>query len=169
MSSAPSFGFGTTSTAPSSLGFGTQTSTAAPSFGFGTQPQTSFGVAAPSSSGGFFNSGIYHLKFFKINISITILFHVVGLGSTGTSTFGLGSTAFGNTGQSAFSGQQQQQVPAATQQASTPVESVLSSVLYCNVYGDERDAILARWNLLQAAWGTGKGNIINILIILYAL
>lgn len=27
----------------------------------------------------------------------------------------------------------------------------------CNVYGDERDPILARWNLLQALWGTGKG------------
>ena len=162
VSAAPSFGFGTTSTAPSSLGFGTQTSTAAPSFSFGSQPQTSFGAAAPSSSGGFFNSGIDHFHFLKINKKhfSFVFIKIVGLGTTGTSTFGLGS--FGNTGQSAFGGQQQQQqVPATTQQASTPVESVLSSVLYCNVYGDERDAILARWNLLQAAWGTGKGN--NIL------
>ena len=34
---------------------------------------------------------------------------------------------------------------------------MLQSTIYCNVYGDERDAILGRWNVLQAAWGTGKG------------
>lgn len=51
----------------------------------------------------------------------------------------------------------QQPQTGATASSSRPVEAVLSSVLYCNVYGDERDAILARWNLLQAAWGTGKG------------
>lgn len=26
-----------------------------------------------------------------------------------------------------------------------------------NVFGDERDEILKKWNLLQACWGTGKG------------
>lgn len=25
------------------------------------------------------------------------------------------------------------------------------------IYGDERDAIIAKWNQLQAYWGTGKG------------
>ena len=25
------------------------------------------------------------------------------------------------------------------------------------IFGDERDAILAKWNQLQAFWGTGKG------------
>ena len=25
------------------------------------------------------------------------------------------------------------------------------------VFGDERDAVLAKWNQLQACWGTGKG------------
>jgi nuclear pore complex protein Nup54 len=34
-----------------------------------------------------------------------------------------------------------------------PVEAVFN----CNVYGDERDTILARWNFLQAHWGIGKG------------
>ena len=25
------------------------------------------------------------------------------------------------------------------------------------IFGDERDAIIARWNQVQACWGTGKG------------
>ena len=25
------------------------------------------------------------------------------------------------------------------------------------IFGDERDAIIAKWNQLQAFWGTGKG------------
>ena len=25
------------------------------------------------------------------------------------------------------------------------------------IYGDERDSIIAKWNQLQAYWGTGKG------------
>ncbi len=87
------------------------------------------------------------------------------LGSTGITTappntFNLGS--FGSTAPTGGLFGQQTQAPAPVQQTTTPVESVLSSVLYCNVYGDERDAILARWNLLQAAWGTGKGQILII-------
>lgn len=96
-------------------------------------------------------------------------FSVLGFGSFGTSLGGTGittpasssfslGTTFGSTAPTTgLFGQQQQQTFAPAQQAGTAVESVLSSVLYCNIYGDERDAILARWNLLQAAWGTGKG------------
>jgi len=47
--------------------------------------------------------------------------------------------------------QPQQQV------AVNPVEALYNAVFNCNVYGDERDSTLARWNLLQALWGTGKG------------
>lgn len=83
-----------------------------------------------------------------------------------TTSSSLWTTSFGNQAPTGgLFGQQtqaptgaQQPAPVAAQASSTSqVESVLSSVLYCNVYGDERDAILARWNLLQAAWGTGKG------------
>jgi len=38
-----------------------------------------------------------------------------------------------------------------------PTEALYNAVFNCNVYGDERDSTLARWNLLQALWGTGKG------------
>ena len=154
-SATPSFGFGTTSTAQPSLGFGTQTSTANTSFGFGSQSQPTFGTAAPSSTGGFFSGGLGSFGGAST--------------SSGTGAFGLGSNTFANTGGTtvgAFGSQQQTQAAAPAQQGSTPVESVLSSVLYCNIYGDERDAILARWNLLQAAWGTGKGNT-KVIIMIY--
>jgi hypothetical protein len=37
------------------------------------------------------------------------------------------------------------------------MEALYNAVFNCYVYGDERDSTLARWNLLQALWGTGKG------------
>ncbi len=95
---------------------------------------------------------------------MTFYFFVKGFGAFGTSQgstgttgstagFGQGASTFGGFGQAT----PQPVAPVPVQQSGTAVEAVLSSVLYCNVYGDERDAILARWNLLQAAWGTGKG------------
>lgn len=33
----------------------------------------------------------------------------------------------------------------------------IASFYAINVFGDERDEILKKWNLLQACWGTGKG------------
>ena len=53
--------------------------------------------------------------------------------------------------------QPQQQVPP------NPVEALYNAVFSCTVYGDERDSTLARWNLLQALWGTGKGKYIKFL------
>ena len=91
---------------------------------------------------------------------------ILGFTSFGTSlggitpasnTLTLGTTSFGGTAPSGGLFGQPSQITQPAPQASTPVEPVFSSVLYCNVYGDERDAILARWNLIQAAWGTGKG------------
>lgn len=35
-------------------------------------------------------------------------------------------------------------------------EAIYGAAVRCNVFGDDRDAILARWNLLQASWGSGK-------------
>ena len=37
--------------------------------------------------------------------------------------------------------------------------SISSALLMPTIYGDERDAIIAKWNQLQAFWGTGKGYI----------
>lgn len=43
------------------------------------------------------------------------------------------------------------------QQATSNLENIASAVTLPQIYGDERDAIIAKWNQLQAAWGTGKG------------
>jgi nuclear pore complex protein Nup54 len=131
---APAFNFSTTTTssAPTSFGFGnTATSTAAaPSFGFGqpatSQPSlfgsTSFGFGAPAA-GGF-----------------------------GTST--TAAPAFGATqGFSSFGQPQQQQ---QQQQALSPDETFSQSIFNVSIFGDERDTTLARWNYLQALLGTGK-------------
>lgn len=63
-----------------------------------------------------------------------------------TAFTGFGGTALGQT---------------VLQQSSTVITDVnqiiYNSIFNCNVFGDERDTILAKWNLLQASWGTGKG------------
>jgi hypothetical protein len=33
-----------------------------------------------------------------------------------------------------------------------PVEELFNSVLYCSLFGDERDGIVARWNMLQVPY-----------------
>lgn len=62
-------------------------------------------------------------------------------------------------GQATQAQQQQQQQQQAL--PSNPNETLLTSVYACNIFGDERDQIIANWNLLQAFWGTGKGKFIG--------
>ncbi|KAI8429683.1 hypothetical protein MSG28_000252 [Choristoneura fumiferana] len=45
--------------------------------------------------------------------------------------------------------QQQQPGPASAH------EALVAAVFNCSVFGDERDQVLAKWNLLQAQWGIG--------------
>ncbi|KAF9416694.1 hypothetical protein HW555_006007, partial [Spodoptera exigua] len=35
-------------------------------------------------------------------------------------------------------------------------EALVAAVFNCCVFGDERDQVLAKWNLIQAQWGTGQ-------------
>ncbi len=152
-SSTPAFGAAATGTAaapaPAFSGFGAPTSVSKP-------PTLSFGgvtttAAAPSAFGG------------------------APFGAP-TSTFGAGSTAlggggffsqgqqkatapFGTTGAAApalglgFSQQplqlQQQQQQQQQQQPQQQVEQLYNSVVHCSIFGDERDSILARWNMMQ--------------------
>ena len=55
--------------------------------------------------------------------------------------------------QQAFGAAQPQ--PAQNQVPQGP-EAVYAAALRCSVFGDDRDALLARWNLLQGSWGSGK-------------
>lgn len=160
------FGLGTTTTT-ASTGFGTfgstfgtpttQTST----FGFGTTSLTT--TTAGSGFGGFGTS-----TFGTTTTTTPSLFSGFGqtqtTQSTGFGGFGNKPLGFGTTGTPATAGigsgglgsgltQGAQQPP----QTPSEIEQTYLSILQCCMFGDERDEVLAKWNLLQASWGTGKG------------
>jgi len=171
----PATGFGATATSGGFGGFGTTTSQ--PSTGFGataTQPSTGFGgfgatSAQPSAGFGGFGATSQPSTGFGSFGGAATTQAGTGFGGFGASaankptgfgtTFGAGaSTGFGaaNTLGGSFG------VPAANPAAGqpnpgvSPVESLYHAVLHCNLYNDERDSIIARWNMLQASWGGGK-------------
>lgn len=165
-STAGGFGLGTTTTTPST-GFGafgstfgtpaTQTST----FGFGTTSLTT--STASTGFGGFGTS-----TFGTTTTSAPSLFSGFGqtqtTQSTGFSGFGAKPLSFGTTTTSATpaigSGGLGSGLTAGSQQAPpsvSEIEQTYMSILQCCMFGDERDEVLAKWNLLQASWGTGKG------------
>ena len=37
-----------------------------------------------------------------------------------------------------------------------PPQNFYGAIARCSIFGDDRDALMARWNLLQASWGFGK-------------
>ncbi|XP_037991072.1 nucleoporin p54 isoform X2 [Motacilla alba alba] len=129
-------------------GFGTTTTSAAPAFSFSAPTNT--------GTGGLF--GGTQNKGFGFGTSF----------GTGTGT-GLGSGLGTGLGFGGFGTQQQQQQQQTTlgtglfnQPAQTPAQSnqlinTASALSAPTLLGDERDAILAKWNQLQAFWGTGKG------------
>ncbi|KAI5719613.1 hypothetical protein M8J76_012561 [Diaphorina citri] len=129
--------FGTTNTTGGFGGFGTGTSTAGGFSGFGTtttsQPSlfSGFGQQTQTSTG---------LTNFNFGSTKPALGATPGFGSTGT-------TPFGGLGQPA---------PAQPQQQS-PSDILYSSIYQVNIYGDERDLILAKFNMLMAFAGIGKG------------
>jgi len=57
----------------------------------------------------------------------------------------------GNTTQQPQQQQQQQQPPPNAN------DLVINSIVNCKLFGDERDQVICKLNLLQACWGTGKG------------
>ncbi|XP_068145639.1 LOW QUALITY PROTEIN: probable nucleoporin Nup54 [Drosophila tropicalis] len=130
----PAFsGFGQQATAASSAptafgGFGTTTTTtAAPAFG-------GFGAATATNnqSTGFGNS-VFGSNFGKpATTTVT-----PGFGGFGGTNFMLGQP-------------QQQPAPISAD------EAFAQSILNVSIFGDERDNIVAKWNYLQAMWGTGK-------------
>ncbi|KAL2099689.1 hypothetical protein ACEWY4_004083 [Coilia grayii] len=166
-----SFGsFAAKTTAPTAFGFGAATTTTASTgFGsFGTGFGTGFGAATtttapsgfsfgPTSTGGLF--GNPQNKGFGFSSGL-------GTGAAGTTGFGTGLTGAGGLGFGGFNlqatQQQQQQGGLFGQQAQAPAQSsqlihTASALSAPTLLGDERDAILAKWNQLQAFWGTGKG------------
>ena len=55
-----------------------------------------------------------------------------------------------------FLGSQQQQQQQQQQQAANHLDNLAKAVMMPHIFNDERDVIIAKWNLLQAYWGTGR-------------
>lgn len=70
---------------------------------------------------------------------------------------GGGFGTFGQPGQMPMLGQplmQQQQLQQ--QPVLNPDEAFAESIYNVSIFGDERDIVIAKWNYLQAMWGSGK-------------
>ncbi|XP_051783745.1 nucleoporin p54 isoform X1 [Erpetoichthys calabaricus] len=143
--------FGAPTTAATVFNFGNSLASAGTFGGFGaatttTAPGSAFSFTTPSSTGGLFSSTQNKSGFSSFGAGA----------NTGTGITGLG---FGS-----FSTQPQQQASGGLfgQPAQPPVQTnqlynTASALSAPTLLGDERDAILAKWNQLQAFWGTGKG------------
>ncbi|KAJ0181046.1 hypothetical protein K1T71_003131 [Dendrolimus kikuchii] len=136
------FGTGTFGTGTSTFGAGTST------FGTGT---TSFGAGPPTFGTGtstFGSAPTFGTNTFGGNTFGTNTFGST-FGKPATTGFGGFGTGLGTTNAFGQAQQQQQQGPVSAN------EALRASVYNCCVFGDERDQVLAKWNLLQAKWGTG--------------
>lgn len=162
---APGFGAATTTAAAPATGFSFGSTNTGTFGGFGTTtttaaaPGSTFSFAAPSNTTGSLFGNTQN-KGFGFSSGL-------GTGAAaGTSGFG---TGLGTTGLSGFGGfniqpTQQQQGGLFGQQAQqqgqaqpTQLYQQVTALSAPTLLGDERDSILAKWNQLQAYWGTGKG------------
>ncbi|CAI9559089.1 unnamed protein product [Staurois parvus] len=161
-----SLGSFTPKTTASGFGFGTNTTTASTGFGggfggFGTTSTTAsgtgFSFSAPTNTG---TTGL-----FGNNQNKGFGFGTFGTGTNTSLGTGI-STGFGLTGFNTQPQQQPQQnvlggglfgQPAQNSNQSNQLYNAASALNAPTLLGDERDAILAKWNQLQALWGTGKG------------
>ncbi|CAB1452445.1 unnamed protein product [Pleuronectes platessa] len=159
---APGFGAATTTAAAPATGFGFGSTNTGTFGGFGATattaaaPGSTFSFAAPTNTtGGLF--GNTQNKGFGFSS---------GLGTAtapGTTGFGtsLGTSGLGGFGGFNIQPTQQQQGGLFGQQQSQPQPTQLyqqvTALSAPTLLGDERDSILAKWNQLQAYWGTGKG------------
>ncbi|XP_033111214.1 nuclear pore complex protein Nup54-like isoform X2 [Anneissia japonica] len=153
---AASAGFGglnTGGTGTSGFSFGSNPAPAAStgsSFNFGGTGTGfgSFGAKTTASSFNFGSAPTTTTSSFSFGNKPTQLTGGFNLGGT-SSGFGLGSGGLGQQQQ-----QQQQQQGFGIQGSLLNIATALSMPV---IFGDERDVILAKWNQLQASWGTGKG------------
>ncbi|GAB1860914.1 Probable nucleoporin Nup54 [Camponotus japonicus] len=160
--SSATTGFGTTSTfgsTPASTtgfgGFGTGTTTSSLSFGsFGGFGTTTITTSTPSLFGGFGTTSTVPTGFgASTGFGAFGSKPVTTSGTPGFGGFGTGFTGFGT---GLTQPQQQQQQQQQQQPADNISEALYNAVFNCQLYNDERDNTIARWNLIQALWGTGK-------------
>ncbi|KAK5650352.1 hypothetical protein RI129_001381 [Pyrocoelia pectoralis] len=157
--------FGTTSTAPSlfNTSFGATTTTT-PSL-FGASGTTGFGLGTTTAS----NTGFGLFGTGAATTSAPSLFGGFGKATTTGSTFtGFGTSAPGFTGFGTSTSAAPNWGAGTTFSSIRPpgplgtvqppqLQQTLASFYAINIFGDERDIILKKWNMLQACWGMGKG------------
>ncbi|XP_073334588.1 nucleoporin p54 isoform X2 [Pagrus major] len=169
-----SFGsFGAKTTAPTAFGFGPTATTTTAASGFGTLTAPGFGTAATTTAaapatgfsfgstntGGLFGNTQNKGFGFSSGLGAATATGATGFG-TGLGTTGLGG--FGGFGGIQSTQQQQgglfgQQAQQPGQAQPTQLYQQVTALSAPTLLGDERDSILAKWNQLQAYWGTGKG------------
>ncbi|KAL1489308.1 hypothetical protein ABEB36_014231 [Hypothenemus hampei] len=145
--------FGTTTSSTGLFGASVMQTTSAPSL-FGNTPSLFGQTATTTNTGtGLFGGGTaqtFSGGLFGAQTSAPSLF---GTAATTTMT----SSGFGGFGSGAGLFGSKPLQTNATQDVLTKNQQVMASVYMINVFNDERDDILKKWNLLQACWGTGKG------------
>ncbi|KAM6975370.1 nucleoporin p54 isoform 2-T2 [Tautogolabrus adspersus] len=158
---ATGFSFGSTNTGFGGLGAGN--TTAGTFGGFGTTATTAnatgstFSFAAPSSTtGGLFGSTQNKGFGFSSGLGAGTTAGATGFGA------GLGTTGLGGFGGFSIQPTQQQglfgqQIQQQGQPQPTQLYQQVTALSAPTLLSDERDSILAKWNQLQAYWGTGKG------------
>ncbi|XP_061554815.1 nucleoporin p54 isoform X2 [Phycodurus eques] len=162
---APSFGTATTTAAAPATGFSFGSTSTGTFGGFGTTtaaaPGSTFSIASSSNTtGGLF--GTTQNKGFGFTSGLGT---GTAAGTTGFGT-GLGTTSLGGFGGFTLQPPQQQQgglfgQPAQQQAQPNQLYQQVTALSAPTLLGDERDSILAKWNQLQAYWGTGKGYFSN--------
>ncbi|KAI7789855.1 putative nuclear pore complex protein Nup54-like, partial [Triplophysa rosa] len=150
--SGTGFGAATTTTASTGFGFGSSTTGAFGGFGATTAPVSSgstFSFSTPSNTGGGL-FGSTQNKGFGFS---------TGLASSGATGTGFSSTGLGFGGFGGIQSGQTQQGGLFNQQGSqsSHLINTASALSAPSVLSDERDSVLAKWNQLQAFWGTGRG------------
>nr|XP_055036973.1 nucleoporin p54 isoform X1 [Misgurnus anguillicaudatus] len=174
--SAPTgFGFGSSTTGFVAPGASSSAPTAVSFGGFGLAPVFSFGsslsgsgafggfgsTAAPASSGTTFSfntpsntgGGLFG------NTQNKGFGFTSGLGSNTATGTSFGTTGLGFGGFGGIQPAQTQQGGLFNQQGSqsSHLINTASALSAPSVLSDERDSVLAKWNQLQAFWGTGRG------------
>ncbi|KAF5273041.1 hypothetical protein FQR65_LT04783 [Abscondita terminalis] len=159
----PSLFGATTSAAPSlfNTSFGAATTTT-PSL-FGGTGTTGFGLGTTTAG----NTGFGLFGGGTTTTSAPSLFSGFGKTTTtasGFAGFGTGFTGFGTTTSTApswgvgtsLTGIRPPLAVGSTPQSNT-IQQTLASFYAINIFGDERDTVLKKWNMLQACWGSGRG------------
>ncbi|XP_051268713.1 nucleoporin p54 isoform X3 [Dicentrarchus labrax] len=159
---APGFGAATTTAAAPATGFSFGSTNTGTFGGFGTTtttaaaPGSTFSFAGPANTTGSLFGNTQNKGFgFSSGLGTGT---AAGTGGFGT---GLGTTGLGGFGGFNIQPTQQQQGLFGQQQPGQPQPTQLyqqvTALSAPTLLGDERDSILAKWNQLQAYWGTGKG------------